>query len=253
MGALSWVRFARRVNGLVRQSELTNLETLIETEAERQPNSNYFVLACAIPAGIAIFGGGSVFVAWLSGNYGLPLLLGSILTAFLAIGAWYVFFRLYKSVPPSRIQLRKQVMKFLPRYCSLGNILGGESVMTEQFSALIDEAAGIYLKHCSDSLSHLGDAPTKAVRAIEESMSRLMEVALSKDRRSQEQAMVWALPMLVELRSLDLTLDHHSNLARKNEIDDPLAGLRDARSELEQVQTALSELQDHTSENHIQN
>jgi len=34
MGALSWVRLARRVPGIVRQRELANVEALIDAEAK---------------------------------------------------------------------------------------------------------------------------------------------------------------------------------------------------------------------------
>ncbi len=249
MPALSWVRFARRVTGLVRQRELPNLESLIDAESERQPFHNLFILSCAIPAGIATFGFGSVFVAWLAGNGGLPLLLGSALTVALSAAAWFIFYRLYKSIPPSRMRLRKLIMKLTPRYGSFGNIIGGVQVLSDDFGALLDEASGIYLRHCSNDSAQQDDAPDKAVRAIEEAMARLMEVAVSKDRHAQDQALVWAEPILAELRLLDASLKAHAITAKMSEADDPLAGLRDARVELEATTTAMNELSDHVTRN----
>lgn len=247
MPALSWIRFARRVPGLVRQSELPNLEALIDSESARQPNLNYYILACAIPAGIAICGGFSVFFAWISGNRGLPLALGSALTVALAAGAWFIFYRLYKSVPASRQKLRKLITKFSPRYASFGNIFAGEHVLSEQFASLLDEAAGIYLRHCSVETSQSNDAPKNAVRAIEEAMTRLMEEAVNRDHPAQEQALVWAQPILEELRLLNSSLESHAIASKRSDVTDPLARLRNARSELETTTTAMQELSDHIS------
>jgi hypothetical protein len=241
MGVLSWVRLARQVPGVVRQAELPNLEALIDAESGRQPSYNYFVLSCAIPAGIATFGGFSVFVAWLSGNTGLPLILGTALTAILTAGAWFIFYRLYTSVPPSRRHLRGLILKFGKQYGSFGNIMLGEQSMPQDFATLLDEAAGIYLRHGAAE----GSASAKAVAAIEDSMARLMEVAVLKDPQAQTRAMSWAEPLLVELRLLDQSLLEHAKLAERQALADPLANLREARVELETSNTAAEELEQH--------
>ncbi|MBS1722100.1 MAG: hypothetical protein JSS66_03725 [Armatimonadetes bacterium] len=242
MPRLSWVRFARRMSGLVKQPELPNIESLIDRESDQQPSRNYFVLSCAIPAGIATFGFGSVFVAWLAGNTGLPLVLGSVLTAVLAGAAWYLFFRLYKSVSESRRRLRDAVLKFAPRYAGFGNVVAGEHVLTEEYAALLDEAAGLYLRHAGTVAE---PATTKALRAIEEAMGKLMEVAASKDRQAQVQALDWANPVLDELRLLSRSLDEHARASKVMEQDDPVAGLRQVRAELDGTSEALQELHDH--------
>lgn len=138
-------------------------------------------------------------------------------------------------------------MKFLPRYSSLGNIFGGEHVLSEEFASVVDEVARHYLKHCSDTASQQGDAPAKAARAIEAAMARIMEAANFTDRSSQERAMVWAQPMLDELRSLDLELDQFAILSQSEDRDDPLAGLRNARSELQSITAASQEMADHVA------
>lgn len=245
MASLSWLRLTRNLTGLVRQQELTNLEALIDLEAERQPAYNFFILSCAIPAGIGIFGGGSVFVAWLAGNTGLPLILGSALTVALAAGAWFTFFRLYQSVAPAKRELRRLIMKLSEKYQKLGNIFLGEGSLSPEFAKLLDEAAGIYLRHSSDAT----EAPDKATKAIDDAMTKLLEVALLKETEAQNLALTWAQPMLEEMRMLDKSLTQNALASKQLDLSDPLANLREARAELETSNTAIQELEDHLKAN----
>jgi hypothetical protein len=245
MGSLSWVRIARRVPGVVRQREFANLETLMEAEASRQPARNLFILSCAIPAGIGTFGGLSVFVAWISGNKGLPLLLGTLLTAVLAAGAWFIFYRLYQAIPPAKRHLRDLIMKFSQRYGSFGNIILGERPLSDPFMTLLDEAAGIYLQYCTEKDNSSSEAPTKAINAIEAGMSKLMEVALQKDKAVQDESVSWAKPLIEEMRLLNKTLVEHALASQRDEIADPLAKLRDARADLQSNTSAIHELDQH--------
>lgn len=245
MPVLSWLRLSRRVPGVVRQRELANLEALIDSEAGHEPSRNLFILSCAIPAGIGTFGGLSVFVAWITGNTGLPLVLGSLLTAALAAGAWFIFYRLYRSIPPARRHLRDQILKFSKRYTSFGNIVLGEQCLSDEFSALLDEAAEIYLVHCFSQETRLTGAQAIAVEAIESAMSKLMEVAVLKDRTAQTKSMDWAQPLLVEMRMLGQSLARHSQSALDSDASSPLSRLREARANLETISAAHEELDQH--------
>lgn len=245
MGSLSWVRLARRVPGVVRQREFANLETLIEVEASRQPARNLFILCCAIPAWIGTFGGLSVFVAWIAGNKGLPLLLGTLLTAVLATGAWVIFYRLYQAIPPAKRHLRDMITKFSQRYGSFGNIILGERPLSDQFVTLLDDGAGIYLKYCSEKDNSSTEARTKAINAIEAGMSKLMEVALLKDMAVQDEAVAWAKPLVEEMRLLNQTLVEHALASQRSELADPLAKLKDARADLQSSTAAIHELDQH--------
>jgi hypothetical protein len=245
MGALSWVRLSRRLPGVVRQRELINLEALIDAEEGRQPTRDLFILSCAIPAGIGTFGGLSVFFAWVSGNKGLPLLLGTALTVMLAAGAWFTFFRLYRAVPPSKRRLRDLILKFSHRYASFGNIILGERSLSDEFATVLDEAAKIYLQHRFAEESSLTRATDKAMRAIEEAMSKLLEVALLKDQVAQIQALTWTQPIVEEMRLLDQSLAEYAMTSGRDRIADPLAGLREARAELDTHITATHELDQH--------
>jgi hypothetical protein len=242
MGALSWVRLTRRLPGVVRQRELVNLEALIDAEAGRQPYRNLFILSCAIPAVVATFGGLSILGAWIAGNRGLPLLVGTMVTALLSAGSWFVFYRLYRDIPPSRRHLRDQIAKFSQRYASFGNIFLGEQLLLEPFASMLDEAAGIYLRHRIQDGAREGEAPTKALSAIEQAMSKLMEVALLPESAAQTQAIHWAQPMLEEMRLLDDSLTERAIRAAQPQLADPLANLRSARAELHASTTAIQEL-----------
>jgi FtsZ-binding cell division protein ZapB len=245
MGALSWVRLLRRVPGAVRQQEFANLEAMIEAEAGRQPTRNLFVLSCAIPAGVATFGGASVFVAWLAGNTGLPLALGAGATAVLTASTWYAFFRLYRAVPASTRHLRDLIFRFSRQYGSFGNIVLGEQRISGGFAALLDEAAGIYSWH-GFGTAPASEAEAKVRQAIETAMTKLLEVALQKDQDAQNQALSWAQPLVDELRRVDRSLQERVLVSRReNRLDDPLAELRAARIELETDNEAVRELDQH--------
>lgn len=247
MGALSWVRLSRRLPGVVRQREFVNLEALIDAESDRAPARTFFILSCAIPAGIATFGGLSVFAAWVSGVRGLPLLLGSGGTVILSACAWYIFYRLYRNIPPAKRRLRDLILKFSERYASFGNIILGEPAVPDAFAEILDEVAGIYLRYCTEGVSPLSGAPDKAVSAIEDAMSRLMEVAVLKEQGPQIQALLWAKPLVEELRLLDQTLTEHALTAKAHGLTDPIARLRDARTDLETNISAIQELDQHVS------
>jgi hypothetical protein len=244
MGALSWVRLTRRVPGVVRQRELANLEAMIDAEAGRQPTRNLFVLSCAIPAGVATFGGASVFIAWLAGNTGAPLALGTGATAVLTGAAWFLFYRLYRAVPESTRHLRDLNFKFSRRYGSFGNIILGEQPLSDRFATLLDEAAGIYLRHCFAPAQGT-DAEARVVKAIESAMTKLMEVANQSDQEAQNHALSWAQPILNELRLVDRSLLERALTTKGQDLNDPLASLRAARTELDTGNAAVRELDQH--------
>lgn len=250
MGALSWVRFARRLPGVVRQRELTNLEALLDLEAERQPTRNLYISSIAVPAVTATFSGLSVFGAWVSGTRGLPLALGTVFGLALTAATWFIFYRLYQAIPPSKRRLRDLIIKFSQRYGSFENIILGEKVLPEEFALLLDEAAGIYLLHGygeGRSTPVVADkaVPAKAVLAIEDAMSKLLEVAQLKDPASQRQALVWANPLLEEMRLLSRSLEEHALAAKREDQANPLNSLRLARAELDNSTTAIQELNQH--------
>lgn len=245
MGELTWVRLARRLPGVVRQPELANLEALIEAGVERPPARNLFILSCAIPAGIATFGGLSVFAAWVSGTRGMPLALGTGLTLLLSAAAWFTFYRLYLAIPPSTRHLRDLILKFSQRYVSIGNIFLGEKVVSDPFAALLDEAAGIYLQHGFGHEALTGEAVVKAERAMEEALSKLLEISVQKDPIAQDLNLSSAASLVEEMRLLNQSLRDYAEASKRDGLAGPLSGLREARAELETNTSAQQELDQH--------
>jgi hypothetical protein len=121
----------------------------------------------------------------------------------------------------------------------------GEQCLLDEFSALLDEAAEVYLVHCFNQDARLTGAQAVAVEAIESAMSKLMEVALLKDRNAQTKSMDWAQPLLVEMRMLGRSLAQHSQSALDSDASSPLSRLREARANLETISAAHEELDQH--------
>ncbi len=172
-------------------------------------------------------------------------MLGTLATAILAAGAWFTFYRLYRAVPPSKRRLRDLILKFSKRYASFGNVILGEGSLSEPFATVLDEAAKIYLQHSLAEGNPLTGAPDKAMRAMEDAMSKLLEVGLLKDRVAQEQSLTWTQPILEEMRLLDQSLAEYALTARQGGFSDPLSSLREARAELDTSTTAIQELEQH--------
>lgn len=245
MAALTWVRLSRRFTSFIRQKELPNLEAWLDFEATRQPAYTFFILSCAIPAGIGTFGGLTVFVAWLAGNKGTPLILGSVATILLAAITWFIFFRIYQSVSPQQRKLRKLVSQFTSQYASLSNMIVGENSINEEFANLLDRAAAVYHACTSPTAANQLDYPAQITNVMEESMIKLLEVAVLRDKESEKIALSWAEPLVTELETVHKTLIEKHQQPLNYNSNDPLTNLRSIRAELESHQAAEQELDQH--------
>lgn len=255
MSALSFLRLVRRVPGLTGHPELPNLESFLESEGVR-PHQVYRILEIVIPTSVLVFGGVSVGLARWSGAGPVPLLLGGGLALVIAAAAWYVFHRLDGTITGATRRIRGLAEVLLKRYAGCGNIMGVEPAVDGEVGAVLDEAAGIYVKHAAvptkTDLPVIQEARADAVRALESAMASLMELARPVSAAAQRQALAagWAHPLLAEMRELDRTLDAHARNAvagRDSVGDDPLAGLRDARLRIEKIDSAIDELEDRLS------
>lgn len=248
MAALSWVRVSRRFTSFIRQKELPNLEAWLDAEARRQPAYTYFILSCAIPAGIGIFGFGTVFVSWITGNTGIPIIIGTAVTIILAAITWFIFFRLHQSVSPLQRQLRKLVAQFTARYASFSNMIVGENPMSEEFANLIDRAAAIYNSCSSPTFANHRDFSPQVVIAMEKAMIKLIEVAVLNDKDAENQALAWAAPLVDELELVHQALINKSQELPESDTTDPLANLRSIRIDIESQHAAEKELDHHISD-----
>jgi hypothetical protein len=180
------------------------------------------------------------------GLVGLPL-LGVILGV--------VFHFIAKSIPPSRAALRKRSRKMLDRMVRLKSLLGLEPALSPTVGEVLDEAARLYLKVSAprpgdENRGGLWDeARAKAVAAMEDAMSRMLQLVEHENPQAQEIELSrgWAQALLEEMKSLERALEEHDRSGARSALAEPgldaLAGLRDARVELERLDSAAAELE----------
>lgn len=248
MGALSLLRAARRFKGLTNQQELPHLEALLERECG-QPGDDYRMASIIAP--IIIGGAGltlsivftAVFHSWLW----MLLLPGA---AIVAGATWAIFDYLHRQIGTTKAKIRTLCEKLTHRYSGLSNIVGMNPALAASVGIVLDEAAGIYMKHCSDSPKQEGlysEAQGKAVKALEEAMAKMLELSTPEQAAAQELELErgWARPLLAEMQELDAALGQHAKALERSGSSDALAGLREARSELQRIDTAIDELEEH--------
>jgi len=249
MGSLSWIRAARRAVGLSPQAEFPHLEALMEAE-EGQPHYDYRVCANVVPpivAGLGIVV--SVILAAVLHNQ--AFIFGVFGIGAIATGLWFLFDALDRRIPRSKAQLRKMSEVIWDRYKGFANMLGISQTLSPKVGAILDEAAGIYLKHsnAADTRKEVqGEPRARALQALEEAMGRLLELGQPQTPEAQdlELAAGWAQPLLQEMRDMDQALDRHLQsaiAAQAINTADPRANLREARMELLGNQTAIEELE----------
>jgi hypothetical protein len=248
MGALSWVRAARRVVGIAPQAEYHNLEALLESE-ENQPYEVYRILSYIIPPVIFIATSAPLVALSLRGH---PLfLLGMMVSGAIAVGSWVLLDKLDRSIPTSKARIRKLAHGIWERYCGFSHIVGVDPAISPSVAVILEEASGIYLKHSAierKNREHFSQFQEKAVQALEEAMAKMLELAVPSAIRAQELELSagWAEPLLQEMRDMDVALDQHSQTLNTVHVagsGNPIAGLREARLELERIEAAVVELQ----------
>ena len=244
MSTLHWLRIARRYK-IYKQPEYPNIETLIEADHDK-PAGETQLLAKIIPAGIVVFGLGMAILATIV-NHNAWYLLTTLGSGVFGVAAWIILDQLAKKTPASRVLVRKRLKTLEQRICGLSNLVGIEPAMSPEVAAIIDEAAGIYIKHREEEPGAFADNRARATTALEEAMAKILELVEQPTLRNQEFELQkgWAQPLLQEMRDLDKALDENlrSSLANPSRVDDPLAQLRQARLELQSIDTAIDELE----------
>lgn len=250
MQSLGFLRFMRKVPLFGTRPEFPHLETLIENQAGR-PHNIYQILKYVIPASVLVFGGASAgFAIWQNANP-LGVGLGIFGTLVIAAGAGFLFHHLDKTIPDDSRRLRQLANKLVGRHLGWGNLVGSEPAVHPRVGEVLDEAAGIYLRHVG-----AGDKPpsptrsvarVKAYRALEAGMARLLELAEPERAAQQEQILTagWAEPLLAEMQALDKQLVEQTKRSAAERLiqDDPaLEALREARHSLQSLETAEDEL-----------
>lgn len=243
MSAHGLTRMMRRVAGLPPAAEYPQLERLLEREAG-QVHNDYRLLARVVPTIVFAV---SLFTASIWG------MLGGLVLAGLA---WKLLDWLDRRIKPSQVVLRQRSERIWNRYDSLSRRFAREPVLDPRVGDILEDAAQIYLKHstASKEWDHrvLTESHAKAVLALEVGMGRLLQLGEAETLRAQEVELQagWAMPILQEMRELDGALDHHlkSRVAERAALTDDTAGrLREARLDLERMDAAIEELDQHQS------
>lgn len=217
---------------------------------EGQPHYDYRICAKVVPPIVAIVGVlGSVALALILKHQ--VLLVGTLLSGLLATGLWFLFDALDRRIPRSKAQLRKLSEAIWDRYKGFANMVGVAPALSPHVAVVLDEAAGIYLKHSNapDARKELQSEPRdRAMQALEEAMGRLLELGQPKTPEAQnlELSAGWAYPLLQEMRDMDQALDVHLQTAIAAQAinsADPRSNLREARMDLLGNQTAIEELE----------
>lgn len=249
MSALTWLRVARRVRGLSAQRELPNLEALLEAEAG-QPSNDFRIAARVVPPVMCFVG--AIFLTIALATHFYPMLAGVVLFGVAAGVLWKVFDHMDRKISPSKARLRKLADVVMKRYSGFGNIVGLDPALSPTVGEVLDQAAAIYMKHSAATPSKdsklFADSQAKAVRALEDAMARMMELAEPQGVRAQELELSkgWARQLLQEMRGMDRALDAHAQSLAASSVAgaiDPMAGLREARLELQRIDTAVDELE----------
>ncbi len=253
MGALSMLRVARRFPGLNKQSEYPHLETLIEEEAYKIKDGYHYgrwisplsgvvlALGCFMPLALTVH----------------PLFwIGTAGMAVIGAGLGWIFHRLAMQITPVQMRLRQRCMKLGMRLVSLKNLLGALPTLSPKVAEVLEDAASTYLTARPGPERDLptallpvwNEAAIKAQRALDEAMSQMLALADPETPQAQEVELGrgWALPLLEEMKATAKALEHSARSAQiASQMDPamtPLASLRDARSDLERLDSAVSEL-----------
>lgn len=245
MSALTWFRFARKVVGLSANHGYPNLEKLLEAE-EGQPHYDYRVIKLIVP-GIVVATGLGLIVSGLLDTS--PILCSVGLCLFALAGAtWLGFNQLDKAITPTKARLRKNAEQIWTRYRRLSNVVGVDPALSPTVGAMLEEAAAIYFKHAPPKKRQkVVDPQAKAIQAIEEGMAKMLELGKADTIQAQELELScgWAEPLLSEMREVDRAIEQYRQVSAAQAVQssDPLVHLREARQELQSIESAIIELE----------
>ncbi|HRK22020.1 MAG TPA: hypothetical protein PLX06_09430 [Fimbriimonadaceae bacterium] len=247
MSSLSWLRFARRLPGLSKQPEYPDLEALVEAEADKT-SDEYHIARWVVPlilgtVGAAVFIPLSIFVSpyFLIGTGGLWVTAATLGT---------IFHWIAKGITPGQVALRKRTRNLRNRMIQVKNLLGFEPALSPKVGEVLDQAARYYLQVCHEEtpVGMWPEARLRARAAMEEAMTRMLELTEPPNGPAQEAVLArgWAMPLLAEMKALAKAMAEHEEGQRRSPIAssdaDALAGLREARVELERLDQATQEL-----------
>jgi len=243
MSALPWFRAARRLVGLRKGQEWPYLEALMEAEAG-QPTDDYRIASRVASFVCALVGAFTFRMVFL--HQTTLFMIGAGISLAIGGALWFIFNQMDKSISPSRRHLRKQAKIVWSRYRGIKNLLGVEPAMSTTVGDVLNNAAGIYLRH-SKPVRYFHREPesatAKSERAMEEAMARMFDLVMPETPAAQEVELSrgWAPSLLKEMRALDMAIERQKQSPTLSG-SDPLINLREARMELEMREAATQEL-----------
>jgi hypothetical protein len=161
-----------------------------------------------------------------------------------------------RGISPTTIRLRQNCRTLIMKLAGFNAIVGTQPVLAQRVANALEEAAGLYLRarpsgaKPSDGL--WSEAQQRIGIALDEAMAQLLTLAEPESVAAQEAELGrgWAEPLIEEMRVLAKTVEAHRTGANSALLADermgPLAGLRNARHELQRLDSALSELEQET-------
>lgn len=252
MSTLAPLRIARWFRRSSNPPEYPHLEALIEQESAKVTDGYHYArwivplvgvsvaLACFLPLALTVH---SLF--WI-GSAGFVALGG---------GLGYVFHRLAKGISTSQLLLRKRCLALSHKLISLRNLIGVSPTVSPKVAKLLEDGAQVYLTtRVPEDSSRAAEngvwesATRKARLAMEEAMAELLTLAEPETPHAQEIELArgWAQPLLNEMKETARLLEQQSKraflAAQLDATLSPLASLADARIQLEQLDSAASEL-----------
>ena len=200
----------------------------------------FFALACFMPLALTV---NPLF--WI--GTGSLTVIGGVLGA--------VFHIMASRISPSQVALRKRCILLGQRLVGLQNLLGLAETLSPKVAEILDEAARVYLivrpateKDAARAASGVwSEATQKALLAMDDAMAQMLRLAEPETPQAQEIELArgWAQPLLEEMKSTAIALTKPSRtaqLAAQME-SSSLAGLADARANLERLESAVAELE----------
>jgi len=248
MSSLSWLRAVRKVPGLNKQPTYPDLEALVEAEAEKT-GDEYHIARWVVPL-VGVAAGTAIFLP-LAILFSPYFYLGMGGLAAVGSGIGYICHLIARQVSPSQIALRKSTRSLRNRLVTVKNLLGFDPALSPAVGEILNEASKLYLQVCHDpkpSPTIWPEAYQRAQAAMEEAMTRMLELAEPATVPAQDAALArgWAGPLLAEMKELAKTLETHERTLKASPLgasdSDALAGLREARVELERLDQATQEL-----------
>lgn len=255
MGRLTILRAARWLTGRANKPDHPHLETLIEEESVKIMDGFHYA-RWIVPLAAA----GLSLALWLPLALTIHPLFWIGFAGFLGIGGLlgYIFHRLAARISPTQILLRKRSLALGNRMVSMKSLVGMMPALSPKVAAFLDEAAAAYLaarpnreRDGAGRSSGLWAEPTLRLhRAMDDAMAQMLSLAEPETPAAQEVELSrgWAQPLLAEMKAAGQSLAEVAGreriAAQVESSASPLAGLANARADVERLRMAESEL-DH--------